>query len=169
MLKTSTLKQCLCAPWHTAPKNRWWRSPMRKKHSPESNINKNNVNAEAEMWSVDSAQPCLITVHLGQRPNGRLGCRPRQTTFYLASTARKSRVWLMLAHWCRQSTNYKDKQQMLGDDKEILTNDVSAQVQKSTTVVKLWTEMPQKVTAKRRQRINPSNYIWCLWLIFYSC
>lgn len=55
----------------------------------------------------------------------------------------------MLAHWCRQSTNYKDKQQMLGDDKEILTNDVSAQVQESTTVVKLWTEMPQKVSVSR--------------------
>lgn len=74
--------------------------------TPESNINKNHVNAEAlAMRTADSAQPCLITVHLGQRPNGRLGCRPRQTTFHLASTARKSWVWLMRAYWSRRSTN----------------------------------------------------------------
>lgn len=74
--------------------------------TPESNINKNHVNAEAlAMRTADSAQPCLITVHLGQRPNGRLGCRPRQTTFHLASTVRKSWVWLMRAYWSRRSTN----------------------------------------------------------------
>lgn len=74
--------------------------------TPESNINKNHVNAEAlAMRTADSAQPCLITVHLGQRPNGRLGCRPRQTTFHLASTARKSWVWLTRAYWSRRSTN----------------------------------------------------------------
>lgn len=74
--------------------------------TPESNINKNHVNAKAlAMRTADSAQPCLITVHLGQRPNGRLGCRPRQTTFHLASTARKSWVWLMRAYWSRRSTN----------------------------------------------------------------
>lgn len=32
-----------------------------------------------------------------------------------------------------------------GDDKEILANDVSAQVQESTTVVQLWAEMPKKI------------------------
>lgn len=75
-------------------------------NTPESNINKNHVNAEAlAMRTADSAQPCLITVHLGQRPNGRLGCRPRQTTFHLASTVRKSWVWLMRAYWSRRSTN----------------------------------------------------------------
>lgn len=68
---------------------------MGKKKNPagEQHKQKNNVNAEAlEMWSADSAQSCLITVHLGQRPNGSLGCGPRQTTFHLASTTRKSWV-----------------------------------------------------------------------------
>lgn len=39
------------------------------------------------MCSADSAQSCLITVHLGQRPNGSLGCEPGQTMLHLASVA----------------------------------------------------------------------------------
>lgn len=106
------VKQHVHVPWEMDTKTDiWLRSPMRKKPL-ESNINKNNVNAEAlEMWSADSAPPCLITVHLGQRPNGRLGCGPRQTTFHLASTTRKSWVWLIWACWCHQSTNCRDKLQ----------------------------------------------------------
>lgn len=118
-LKTSALKQHFRTPWEIDRKTDiWLRSPMRK-NPLESNINKNNVNAEAlEMWSADSAQPCLITVHLGQRPNGRLGCGPRQTTFHLASTARKSQVWLMQACWCRRSTRCKDKLQRQATTRE---------------------------------------------------
>lgn len=109
-----------------------------RKNPLESNINKNNVNAEAlEMWSADSAQPCLITVHLGQRPNGRLGCGPRQTTFHLASTARKS--WDLTHAGLLVSSVYKMQRQTAktGDNRGILTNNVSAQVQETTTVVKL--------------------------------
>lgn len=63
------------------------------------------------MCSADSAQPCLITVHLGQRPNGGLGCGPGQTMFHLASIASKI---LGLTHWvcwCHQSTKCKGKLQ----------------------------------------------------------
>lgn len=94
-------------------------STEKKRNLLESNINKNNVNAEAlEMWSADSAQPCLITVHLGQRTNGRLGCRPRQTMFHLASTARKSWVWVMRVCWCRRSTKCKDKRRRQATTRE---------------------------------------------------
>lgn len=64
-----------------------------------------------ELCSADSAQPCLITVHLGQRPNGRLGRGPGQTMFHLASIARKSWVWLMWVYWCHQSIKCKGELQ----------------------------------------------------------
>lgn len=71
------------------------------------------------MCGADSAQPCLITVHLGQRPNGRLGCWPGQTAFHLASIARK---FLGLTHVGLSVSSVPEMQRQTaktGDDRGI--------------------------------------------------
>lgn len=78
------------------------------------------------MCGADSAQPCLITVHLGQRPNGRLGCWPGQTAFYLASIARKILVRLMWVCWCHRSRKRKGKLQRQATTGGFLKDDASS-------------------------------------------
>lgn len=55
-------------------------------------------------WCADSAQPRLITAHLGQRPNGRLGGGPGQTRLLSALVAGNPPAWLTAGSPCGQAT-----------------------------------------------------------------